>query len=45
VKLAYTPDEGTIANIDGDVLVYRIGFTTEDASEDIAMVRMNAYID
>lgn len=45
MKLAYTPDEGTIANIDGDVLVYRIGFTTEDASEDIAMVRMNAYID
>lgn len=45
MKLTYKHIPGTLALIDGDVLVYRIGFTTEDTTEEIATVRLNAYID
>lgn len=31
--------------IDGDILVYRIGATTNDETEEIAKIRMNQYID
>lgn len=31
--------------LDGDLLLWRIGATTEDVSEDIAKIRMNNYID
>jgi 5'-3' exonuclease len=34
-----------LALIDADILLYRIGFTTEDETEAIAKVRMNKYID
>lgn len=34
-----------LALIDGDILLYRIAFTTEDESDKIAMYRMNKYID
>lgn len=33
-----------IALIDGDILLYRIGFSTENESESIAKVRMSEYI-
>lgn len=36
---------GTRLLIDGDILLYRIGFTTQEEPEDIALVRMNNYID
>lgn len=36
---------GTHALIDGDILIYRIAFTTKDDPEWIAMSRMNTYID
>jgi len=34
-----------IALIDGDILLYRVGFSTEEETEDIAKLRMNKYID
>lgn len=43
--MTYKNIPGTLALIDGDVLTYRIGFTTEDESEGIALIRMNNYID
>lgn len=45
MTLTYSPIEGTLALIDGDILVYRIGFTTQDVNERIALSRVNAYID
>ena len=45
MKLAYEYVPGTLALIDGDILTYRIGFTTQEESEQIALVRMNSYID
>ena len=45
MKLKYEHIDGTLALIDGDILTYRIGFTTQEESEQIALVRMNSYID
>jgi len=45
MTLTYSPIEGTLALIDGDILVYRIGFTTQDVNERIALSRVNSYID
>lgn len=39
------PSNGMTALIDGDILLYRIGFSTQDEDENIAMSRMNEYID
>ncbi|MCI4435259.1 MAG: hypothetical protein JHC33_00415, partial [Ignisphaera sp.] len=36
---------GTRLLVDGDILLYRIGFTTQEETEEIAIVRMNNYID
>ena len=36
---------GTRLLIDGDILLYRIGFTTQEEKENIALIRMNTYID
>lgn len=44
-KLSYTPIEGTLALLDGDILCYRIGFTTQDVNENIALSRLNSYLD
>lgn len=35
----------TLALIDGDILCYRVGFSTETEPEDIALVRMDNYIE
>ena len=45
MNLGYDASDGSLLNLDGDVLVYRIGFTTQEESEKIALVRLNAYID
>lgn len=45
MNLGYDASDGSLLNIDGDLLLYRIGFTTEEETEAIAFVRMNAYID
>jgi 5'-3' exonuclease len=45
MKLTYEHIPGTLALLDGDILTYRIGFTTESEAEEIALIRMNAYID
>ena len=45
MKLQYKPIDGTLALMDGDILCYRIGFTTQDVSENIALSRINTYID
>jgi DNA polymerase-1 len=37
--------EGTLALVDADILLYRVGFTTQEEEEHIALVRMNQYID
>jgi 5'-3' exonuclease len=44
-KLSYTPIEGTLALLDGDILCYRIGFTTQDVNENICLSRINSYLD
>lgn len=44
-RLTLNSNNMTTLLIDGDILLYRVGFTTEDVSEDIAKVRMNSYID
>jgi 5'-3' exonuclease len=36
---------GTRLLVDGDILLYRIGFTTNEETVDIAKIRMNQYID
>ena len=36
---------GTRLLVDGDVLVYRIGYTTESEEEWVALARINSYID
>lgn len=45
MNLGYDYIDGTIALIDGDILLYRIGFTTQEETEAIALVRLNQYID
>lgn len=35
----------TIALLDGDILCYRVGFTTQEESEHIALVRMDNYLE
>ena len=44
-KLSYQPIEGTLALLDGDIIVYRLAFTTQDVNENIAISRINAYLD
>jgi DNA polymerase I len=44
-KLSYQPIDGTLALIDGDILLYRIGFTTQEEPEKIALSRINTYLD
>lgn len=44
-KLTYSGASGHTLLIDGDILVYRIGATTGDETEDVAKVRMNQYLD
>lgn len=45
MKLSYQPIDGTLALIDGDILTYRIGFTTQEEEEWVALARVNTYID
>jgi 5'-3' exonuclease len=45
MNLGYDYIDGTVALIDGDILLYRIGFTTQEETEAIALVRLNQYID
>jgi len=44
-KLSYNPIDGTLALLDGDIICYRIGFTTQDVDEKIALSRINSYLD
>ena len=44
-RLQYKPIDGTLALLDGDILCYRIGFTTQDVDEKIALSRINSYLD
>jgi len=44
-KLTQNSPSGHVLLVDGDILLFRIGCTTNDVSEDIAKVRMNSYID
>lgn len=44
-KLKYTPIDGTLALLDADIILYRVGFSTQDVSKNIALSRLNAYID
>jgi len=44
-KLKYTPIDGTLALLDADIILYRVGFSTQDVSENIALSRLNAYLD
>lgn len=44
-KLQYQPIDGTLALIDGDIVCYRVGFTTQDVNERIAISRVNTMVD
>ncbi len=44
-RLQYKPIDGTLALLDGDIICYRIGFTTQDVDEKIALSRINSYLD
>lgn len=44
-RLQYKPIDGTLALLDGDILCYRIGFTTQDVNEKITLSRINSYLD
>ena len=44
-RLQYKPIEGTLALLDGDIVTYRIAFTTQDVDEKIALSRINSYLD
>ena len=44
-KLQYDARSSHTLLIDGDIILWRIGATTNEASEDIAKVRLNQYID
>lgn len=45
MRLSYKPVEGTLALLDGDIIVWRIGATTQDVDEKIALSRINSYLD
>ena len=44
-RLQYKPIDGTLALLDGDIICYRIGFTTQDVNEKITLSRINSYLD
>ena len=44
-KLSCSGTNGHTLLVDADILLWRVGATTNDVSEDIAKVRMNSYID
>lgn len=44
-RLQYKPIDGTLALLDGDIICYRIGFTTQDVDEKITLSRINSYLD
>lgn len=44
-KLSYNPINGTLALLDGDIITYRIAFTTQDVDEKIVLSRINSYLD
>jgi DNA polymerase-1 len=44
-KLQYQPIDGTLALIDGDIVCYRVGFTTQDVNERVAISRVNTVVD
>lgn len=45
MKLKYKPIPGMLALLDGDIITYRIAFTTQDEDGWVAKVRLNKYID
>ena len=44
-RLQYKPIDGTLALLDGDIIVWRIGATTQDVDEKITLSRINSYLD